>query len=56
MHIFVLRDRAQFEKLTDAPNAAGARLEPDEAKRKARSEYAATLRDPAGSGVVGVLH
>jgi len=37
-------------------NAAGARLEPDSAKRRARSEYAATLRDAAGSAVLTIIH
>jgi len=55
MRIFVLKDRAQLEKLADALDAAGARLEPDEAKRKARADYAATLRDPAGQEVVDIL-
>ena len=55
MHIFVLKDRAQFEKLAEALEAAGARLEPDEAKRNARADYAATLRDPAGQDVVEIL-
>ena len=55
MRIFVLKDRAQVENLSKALDAAGARLQPDEAKRKARSEYAATLRDAAGQEVVDIL-
>ncbi len=55
MRIFVLKDRAQLENLAQALDAAGARLEPDEAKRKARSEYCATLRDAAGQEVVDIL-
>ena len=55
MRIFVLRDRAQLEGLAAALDSAGVRLERDEAKRKARAEYAATLRDPAGEEVVGIL-
>src|SRR5262249_25002798 len=45
MRVFVLRDKQQLEGLRGALDAAGVRLEPDEAKRRARSEYAATLRD-----------
>jgi hypothetical protein len=55
MRIFVLKDRAQLEKLSKELDAAGARLQPDEAKRKARGEYAATLRDAAGQEVVDIL-
>ena len=55
MRIFILKDRAQLENLSKALDAAGARLQPDEAKRKARAEYAATLRDAAGQEVVDIL-
>jgi len=55
MRIFILRDRGQLETLSKALDAAGARLQPDEAKRKARAEYAATLRDAAGQEVVDIL-
>ena len=55
MRMFVLKDRAQLEGLSKALEAAGARLEPDEAKRKARAQYAATLRDPVGQEVVDIL-
>lgn len=56
MRIFWLRDSAQLASLGAALNAAGARIEPDSAKRRARSEYAATLRDAAGSGVLAIIH
>ena len=56
MRIFWLRDSAQLASLGAALNAAGARVEPDSAKRRARSEYAATLRDAAGSGVLAIIH
>ena len=55
MRIFVLKDRAQLENLSKALDAAGARLQPDETKRKARAEYAATLRDAVGQEVVNIL-
>jgi len=55
MRIFVIKDRAQLDKLSQALEAAGARLEPDEAKRKARAEYAATLRDRVSQEVVEIL-
>ena len=56
MRIFWLRDSAQLAALGAALNAAGARIEPDSVKRRARSEYAATLRDAAGSGVLAIIH
>lgn len=56
MRVFVLRDQVQLDALSKALDAAGAALEPDEAKRKARSEYAATLRDFVAQEVVEILH
>jgi hypothetical protein len=56
MRVFLLRDSAQLASLGAALNAAGARLEPDSAKRRSRSDYAATLRDAAGSAVLGIIH
>lgn len=55
MRIFWLRDSAQLASLGAALNAAGARIEPDSAKRRARSDYAATLRDAAGSAVLEIV-
>lgn len=56
MRVFLLRDSAQLASLGAALNAAGARIEPDSAKRRARSDYAVTLRDPAGTAVLQVIH
>jgi len=56
MRVFLLRDSTQLASLGAALNAAGARIEPDSAKRRARSEYAATLRDAAGSAVLDIIH
>lgn len=55
MRVFLLKDSAQLASLGAALNAAGARVEPDSAKRRARAEYAATLRDAAGSAVLDVI-
>lgn len=55
MRIFMLNDSTQFTNLVPALNAAGALLEPDEARRNARAEYAATLRDLIGQQVVSIL-
>lgn len=56
MRVFLLRDSTQLAALGAALNAAGARIEPDSAKRRTRSEYAATLRDAAGSVVLDIIH
>ena len=55
MRVFLLRDSAQLAALGAALNAAGARVEPDSAKRRSRSDYAATLRDAAGSAVLDIV-
>ncbi len=55
MRLFVLKDRAQLDQLAQELEAAGARLEPDEAKRKTRAEYAATLRVRISQEVVEIL-
>ncbi len=55
MRIFVLRDSAQLAGLSAALDAAGAAIEPDSAKRRARSAYGATLRDAVGSATYRVL-
>ena len=55
MRVFLLRDSAQLASLGAALNAAGARIEPDSAKRRARSDYAATLRDAAGTAVLQII-
>jgi hypothetical protein len=55
MRLFVLRDAAQLAGLSAALDAAGVRLEPDSARRRARSEYGATLRDRVGDVTVTIL-
>jgi hypothetical protein len=55
MRVFILKDRGQAEKLSSVLDAAGIRLEPDEGKRKARSAYAATLRDFVAQDTVEIL-
>jgi hypothetical protein len=55
MRVFLLRDSAQLASLGAALNAAGARVEPDSAKRRARTDYAVTLRDAAGSAVLDIV-
>jgi len=55
MRVFLLRDSAQLLALPAALDAAGARLEPDSARRRARGEYAATLRDRVGDVTLEVL-
>ena len=55
LRVFVLRDSVQLSGLGAALDRAGARLEPDSAKRRARSDYAATLRDRVGSATVELL-
>jgi len=55
MRVFVLRDSAQLAGLSAALDAAGVALEPDSVKRRQRSQYGATLRDPLGSGTYQIL-
>ena len=55
MRVFILRDSAQLAGLSAALDAAGVALEPDSAKRRARSQYGATLRDAAGSATYKLL-
>jgi hypothetical protein len=55
MRVFLLRDSAQLVSLGAALNAAGARVEPDSAKRRARTDYAVTLRDAAGTAVLDIV-
>ena len=55
MRVFVLRDSAQLAGLSAALDAAGVALEPDSVKRRQRSQYGATLRDPLGSGTYEIL-
>jgi hypothetical protein len=55
MRVFVLRDSAQLLGLSAALDAAGMRLESDSVKRRLRGEFAATLRDRAGSAALEIL-
>lgn len=55
MRVFMLRDSTQLRGLSAALTAAGARLEPDSARRRLQSEYSATLRDRVGSTVTQIL-
>ena len=55
MRIFVLKDREQAADLEKALDDAGLRLQPDESKRKANADLAATLRDPVGHEEVEIL-
>ncbi len=55
MRVFLLRDSAQLRGLSAALAAAGARLEPDSARRRVQGEYSASLRDRVGSTVTQLL-
>jgi len=55
MRVFLLRDSTQLRGLSDALTAAGARIEPDSAKRQRQSEYSATLRDRVGASVTRIV-
>ncbi len=55
MRVFVLRDSVQLAGLSAALDAAGVALEPDSVKRRQRSQFGATLRDPVGSGTYEIL-
>jgi hypothetical protein len=55
MRVFLLRDSVQLAGLGPALDSAGMRVEPDSARRRMRSEYAATLRDRVGSATVEIL-
>ena len=55
MRVFLLRDSAQLRGLSASLSAAGARLEPDTARRRQQGEYSATLRDRVGSTVTQIV-
>ena len=55
MRVFVLKDREQAANLKKALDEAGLRVQPDEAKRKANADLAATLRDTAGHEELEIL-
>ncbi|MBI4429635.1 MAG: hypothetical protein HY562_11010 [Ignavibacteriales bacterium] len=56
MRVFFLRDSIQLINLTRLLDEASVFLEPDEAKRKKRSAYAATLRDFVGHEILRILY
>ena len=55
MRVFLLRDSTQLQGLGAALSAAGARLEPDSARRRQQGEYSATLRDRVGATVMEIV-
>jgi hypothetical protein len=55
MRVFMLKDSVQLQNLSAALQTAGIRLEPDEGRRRKRSEYSATLRDFVGQEVLKIL-
>jgi hypothetical protein len=55
MRIFVLKDRDQAANLEKALDDAGLRVQPDESKRKANQDLAATLRDAVGHEELEIL-
>ncbi|HEX8838598.1 MAG TPA: hypothetical protein VF748_16775 [Candidatus Acidoferrum sp.] len=55
MRVFALKDREQAANLKRALDEAGLRVQPDEAKRKANADLAATLRDAAGHEELEIL-
>lgn len=55
MRIFILKDKEQAANLKKALDDAGIRVQPDEAKRKANADLAATLRDAVGHEELEIL-
>ena len=55
MRVFVLKDRGQAANLAKSLDDAGLRVEPDESKRKANVDLAATLRDPVSHEELEIL-
>jgi hypothetical protein len=55
MRIFILKDREQAANLAKSLDEAGVRIQPDESKRKANQELAASLRDSAGQEEFDIL-
>ena len=55
MRVFLLRDSTQLAGLGSALSAAGARLQPDSARRRVQGEYSASLRDRAGATVTQLV-
>ncbi len=55
MRVFLLRDSAQLRGLGTALGDAGARIQPDSARRRMQGEYSATLRDRVGGAVMEIV-
>ncbi|WP_411281782.1 hypothetical protein [Gemmatimonas sp.] len=55
MRVFLLRDSTQLAGLSPALSAAGVRLQPDSARRRAQGEYSASLRDRVGATVTNLV-
>lgn len=55
MRIFILKDKEQAANLKKALDDAGLRVQPDESKRKANGDLAATLRDAVGHEELEIL-
>lgn len=55
MRIFILKDREQAANLKKALDDAGLRVQPDDSKRKANGDLAATLRDAVGHDELEIL-
>lgn len=55
MRIFILKDGEQAANLEKALDDAGLRVHPDETKRKANQDLAATLRDAIGHEELEIL-
>lgn len=55
MRVFVLKDREQAANLEKTLDDAGLRVQPNEGKRKANADLAATLRDPVGHEELEIL-
>jgi hypothetical protein len=55
MRIFLLKDHAQEANLAQALHEADVRMEPDEGKRRAKEDQAASLRDFVAREEVDIL-
>ncbi len=55
MRVFVLKDQEQAANLEKALDDAGVRVQPDESKRKANQDLAATLRAAVGHEELEIL-
>ncbi len=55
MRIFILKDREQAANLAKSLDEAGVRIQPDESRRKANQELAASLRDSVAQEELDIL-